>query len=533
MVSAVSRKTRRLPKTREVHACSPTRNYRLGIGLKGPACRAYIKTAKPQICKPIILLGRDQSLALTNKSYQRLKTGLDTRQLPATIRDALAVASGLGLRYLWVDALCIFQDDDRDKAMEIDTMPSIYSQAAVTIVASRSATVHEGFLQERPLGTLSGFALVFLDQESKSAVVSLTGKHEELERRSIFTDSEPLSGRAWALQERILSPRALDFRTVRTVWSCPEFYKTSGFSPAFSARMTYLLSDGWEAPQMYTESVVTHVLSLKLAGWKLREVSNYINERPSGNSLYHNLRFLPGRIRLAFLKYRNSIAGVDRDGSSWRSIAEPYSRRQLSIADDRLPALSVVARLYQIRNNDNYVAGLWVSHLPCALLWRREFSFPKFIWKRSRIYCGPTWSWVSVIGPILLSEIPSRNEFKYHFDEFRNNGVVRLHSCHLRKWAWKIEEAQKGVVLGKLRVAAFTCRGHIKPAKWKHIVSTPSERDSKTSSKESKNYLVEQPSEGLLSWSKTNSVITGNGHTSLNSFEQSNGQSDDYCSSDI
>ena len=49
--------------------------------------------------------------------------------------------------HLWVDALCIIQDDDRDKAVEIAKMPLIYSQAAVTIVASRSANVHDGFLK--------------------------------------------------------------------------------------------------------------------------------------------------------------------------------------------------------------------------------------------------------------------------------------------------------------------------------------------------------------------------------------------------
>ena len=70
--------------------------------------------------------------------------------LPATMRDAVIVTEKLGIMNLWIDALCIVQDDTIDKAREIAQMPLIYSQAIVTIAASRASGVEKGFLHDKP-----------------------------------------------------------------------------------------------------------------------------------------------------------------------------------------------------------------------------------------------------------------------------------------------------------------------------------------------------------------------------------------------
>jgi hypothetical protein len=94
--------------------------------------------------------GKLQNLVLTQETYSQLKDGIDEADLAPTLKDAVVVTRELGLEHLWVDALCIKQDDGTDKAVEIARMCEIYGNAAVTIAASRSSSVDEGFLNPRP-----------------------------------------------------------------------------------------------------------------------------------------------------------------------------------------------------------------------------------------------------------------------------------------------------------------------------------------------------------------------------------------------
>ena len=58
------------------------------------------------------------------------------RDLPRTVRDAITLVRRLGLRYLWVDALCLIQDDKEDVAAGIAVMDKIYERSWFTIVAA-------------------------------------------------------------------------------------------------------------------------------------------------------------------------------------------------------------------------------------------------------------------------------------------------------------------------------------------------------------------------------------------------------------
>jgi hypothetical protein len=67
-------------------------------------------------------------------------------ELAQTLRDAIDVTRKLGIRYLWVDALCIIQDNVTDKSREIERMGKVYKNATVTIAAASASRVSEGFL---------------------------------------------------------------------------------------------------------------------------------------------------------------------------------------------------------------------------------------------------------------------------------------------------------------------------------------------------------------------------------------------------
>lgn len=55
--------------------------------------------------------------------------------VPTTIYDAIVATKMLGLRYLWVDRICIVQDDENNKLHQISAMDSIYATSHVTLVA--------------------------------------------------------------------------------------------------------------------------------------------------------------------------------------------------------------------------------------------------------------------------------------------------------------------------------------------------------------------------------------------------------------
>ncbi|KAK8121909.1 hypothetical protein PG984_010579 [Apiospora sp. TS-2023a] len=98
-----------------------------------------------------------QAVMLNKKSMSDLTSGISPHQLDATIRDSIGITRELGFRFLWIDALCIPQDNSEFKAKELGKMGSIYRNATFTIVASAAKDVRAGFLGRR-VTTIDGVA---------------------------------------------------------------------------------------------------------------------------------------------------------------------------------------------------------------------------------------------------------------------------------------------------------------------------------------------------------------------------------------
>ncbi|KAG0645397.1 Heterokaryon incompatibility protein [Hyphodiscus hymeniophilus] len=92
-------------------------------------------------------------------SYPPLKTeaislvsrlrGIASDSVPKTIADALTVTRALGYRFIWIDSLCIIQDDPSDWQKESSLMRRIYGSASVTLVAASSTSAYDGFLKRK------------------------------------------------------------------------------------------------------------------------------------------------------------------------------------------------------------------------------------------------------------------------------------------------------------------------------------------------------------------------------------------------
>ncbi|KAK1952066.1 HET-domain-containing protein, partial [Colletotrichum sublineola] len=136
--------------------------------------------------------GGNQTVKCETSTLAEFTQDIPFEKLPRTIQDAVEVCSQLGVQYIWVDALCIIQNEGNDeKILEIAKMPYIYGQASFTIMASRAETAWEGFLQDR-------------------------------EPFTNCTGHEPIDERGWTFQERLLSLRIVEFGSRQTRWSCQE-----------------------------------------------------------------------------------------------------------------------------------------------------------------------------------------------------------------------------------------------------------------------------------------------------------------------
>ncbi|KAH9219436.1 heterokaryon incompatibility protein-domain-containing protein, partial [Leptodontidium sp. 2 PMI_412] len=121
--------------------------------------------------------------------------------LPRTFQDAILIARNLRLRYLWIDSLCIVQDDTQDWMTESAKMMDYYLKAHITISALRASDSQEGILGDR-----------IIEKQ-----LYIRSKREQL--RTMFFD-EPLNTRAWILQERLISTRIIHFGRHEMIWEC-------------------------------------------------------------------------------------------------------------------------------------------------------------------------------------------------------------------------------------------------------------------------------------------------------------------------
>ncbi|KAK8105047.1 HET-domain-containing protein [Apiospora kogelbergensis] len=159
-------------------------------------------------------------LKTTRATLTERQRGIEYRQLPKTLQDAITVARDLGLLYLWIDALCIIQDDDHDKATEIARMSQVYRGASLTISASRAAHCDEGFLHKRDLEAqyLDVYQLTWREgsQQSHSQNVFCS------ELPYYYCEIDPIDARAWTMQEHRLARRLLRFGSGQLAWRCEQ-----------------------------------------------------------------------------------------------------------------------------------------------------------------------------------------------------------------------------------------------------------------------------------------------------------------------
>ena len=150
---------------------------------------------------------------LKNTQDLRKTSSLRSLPIPVTIRDAITLVHAIGERYLWVDSLCITQDDWKMKGAEIMRMGSIYSRALFTIIAAGGDHANSG-LPGVVQGTREQVQkiLKFADCELLTVI--------DVRKTPSGMDDTIWAQRAWTFQERFLSNRVLVFSESQVYWSC-------------------------------------------------------------------------------------------------------------------------------------------------------------------------------------------------------------------------------------------------------------------------------------------------------------------------
>lgn len=170
-------------------------------------------------------LNRHPPLRATVATAQTLRDGIQMNQLPRTIKQAVRICTHLGIRYLWVDALCIIQDDPLDWEKESQKMATVYSMARVTLIAASSTSCHSGFLDMDMGGmVLDTPPLKPLTSGSSTRMVgrlaSNRGFHQDEFAPPDSLVQDPIDNRGWTLQEQVLSKRYIRFSQNDVQWEC-------------------------------------------------------------------------------------------------------------------------------------------------------------------------------------------------------------------------------------------------------------------------------------------------------------------------
>jgi hypothetical protein len=182
--------------------------------------------------------GKAKPLRLTKESLARLQQAIPTEEFPPLFHDAVILARRLKIPYLWVDSLCIIQDDHEDWERESVKMASVYSNAWVVFAAHTAKDSSESLLSAPRLpgtrsvamecvgpGGVHGTVHVRRVVGDGNAIVDRTRGHVRWRREEPWDDPQLLppsllSTRGWVFQERILATRTIHYTHWEAVWEC-------------------------------------------------------------------------------------------------------------------------------------------------------------------------------------------------------------------------------------------------------------------------------------------------------------------------
>ncbi|KAF7507693.1 hypothetical protein GJ744_010246 [Endocarpon pusillum] len=327
--------------------------------------------------------GGPQHFSLTIDTLTDKHKGFGVSSLPAALKDAVTVTKALGIKFIWIDSLCIIQDSPDDKQKELPRMADYYRNSYLTITASTGKAANSFLISKRlctthpkpgipkdlvPLGLLMSPIFEVTEQkDGESDIVGTQFTRDVIDcvlvRTEVpyFLSMEPISTRGWTFQERVLSPRNLIFGG-RLVWQCHTRQASAGGFPYWND----------DAPS--------------------------VDLRALGRTLFNSHHKIGQEV--------THIGGPSVDKAQydlWYRAVEEYSRRDLSVASDKLPAISALAQVFRELTGDEYLAGIWGGDLLRGLMWS---TYPTLDLSKPHLWRAPSWSWAYHDNEVSYKGIP-------------------------------------------------------------------------------------------------------------------------------
>jgi hypothetical protein len=284
--------------------------------------------------------GQTLQARLTTDLVDDHTLGISWKHLTSTFQDAIVISLKLGMYYIWIDALCIIQDDEEDWSREAVRTTGVYLNSYLNISADASCDGAGGLFRWRnPIACQSFIVPHWKGDSQRCASIFYTDRW--------FRDiqSSPLSKRAWTVQEMFLAPRVLHFAAEVVHWECMELCTTESLPTLFNIIP--------ESDSIILKSSLRHDLP----------------EQDKARVLY----------------------------DAWYQLVIAYSSGTLTFTSDRIIAIAGLAgifcRLLGLSEGD-YLCGIWRPQLEHDLMWKR--SGPCWASHHTRLSDLPSWSRLSM-----------------------------------------------------------------------------------------------------------------------------------------
>ncbi|KAF2128115.1 HET-domain-containing protein [Dothidotthia symphoricarpi CBS 119687] len=337
----------------------------------------------------------------TTKSLQSQTNTIPWSTLPRTYQEAIVLTRALGFRWLFIDSLCLVQDDVPTKLEDSIRMDEIYGNAFLTIAAT-SAT-DSGSHPLFPPKT-QPFKIQATDDKGSLFKIYVREQPSHYSFKAPFDDDAhmndwelpfntskeanlhtPLLKRAWAYTERLLSPRVLHFTKSEMILECRQTYQCECGrieDATFDARATDSIKQEFARLVMETKIQTAE-----------------LNGNSNGNGIEKRIDSMATQLATTSLNNDSQDAWRRREEGIqlWSYIVTEFTARNMTYDYDRLIAIANIAKPLLPTIQSGYVVGQWTSST-LGLLWYPSDSTRC---RRPKGLTGqnvPSWSWASLQG---------------------------------------------------------------------------------------------------------------------------------------
>ena len=292
-----------------------------------------------------------------NLKQRGVRGGLNASMMPGTISDTIQLVRQLGERYVWIDALCIVQDDPEDKGVQIGVMELIYGSSAFTIFAVGCTSARDTIPGVRPGTRNPGQQIAKV--QGLHLVIPLPVPNESI-ASSVWNE------RGWTYQEVMLSQRRIFFTTNQVYYEC--------------------MRDVW-GEDLVGEPISHNWTSHPLKNQSIGQFT--ISSAPTSGT------------RDTYLDYYMSITGK-------------YTQRKLTVESDIVDAVSAMLKAmtmgFKVAGGDfgkAFKFGMLMRCLEHALLWQPTAGAPherRTAASQTKVP-WPSWSWAAWRGATRYASI--------------------------------------------------------------------------------------------------------------------------------